>query len=245
VHRHGHAQPGWCLADGGQVGAAGEHREQECRVLTASPDQSVRPTPTGVPTPGVGLMPTSPQAAAGIRTDPSASVPCATATRPAATAAPAPPDEPPAVSERFHGLRVTTTRPSGARPSVVGHRLASDAVVVPTTTAPAARSLSTSGWSASAGEEGSRQAATPATGTVSFTATGTPASGSRPRSSRPARSAASISASERRTVANAPRSPSSAAMRSRATRTASTEEDPARTPAAIMAAVGAAVIPSS
>ncbi len=54
----------------------------------------------------VGLNPNSPQDEAGMRTDPPPSEPCAKGTIPAATAAPAPPDEPPDVWSRFHGLRV-------------------------------------------------------------------------------------------------------------------------------------------
>src|SRR6266446_1384905 len=52
------------------------------------------------------LSPTSPQKEAGIRTDPPASLPCAIATMPEATAAAAPPLDPPAVRSVFQGLRV-------------------------------------------------------------------------------------------------------------------------------------------
>lgn len=41
-----------------------------------------------------------------MRIEPAASVPCAIGTIPAATAAPAPPLEPPALRPRSHGLRV-------------------------------------------------------------------------------------------------------------------------------------------
>src|SRR5687768_12088731 len=56
--------------------------------------------------PRVGLSPTSPHMLAGPRIEPPPSLACATGTMPAATAAAAPPDEPPALRERFQGLRV-------------------------------------------------------------------------------------------------------------------------------------------
>ena len=46
-----------------------------------------------------------PQRAAGMRIEPAPSEPCATGPSPAATAAPAPPDEAPEVRSRFQGLR--------------------------------------------------------------------------------------------------------------------------------------------
>ena len=48
-----------------------------------------------------------PQQAAGRRVEAPASVASESGPRPAATAAAEPPEEPPAVSSRFHGLRVT------------------------------------------------------------------------------------------------------------------------------------------
>jgi hypothetical protein len=50
-------------------------------------------------------MPVTPQNAAGIRTEPAVSVPTATSTSPAATAAPDPPLEPPQTCSVFHGFR--------------------------------------------------------------------------------------------------------------------------------------------
>src|SRR3982751_1493587 len=67
-----------------------------------------RPVPEsggGAP-PGPALRPTSPQQAAGMRMDPAPSEAVAAAHRPAATAAPLPPLEPPGVRSRSHGLRV-------------------------------------------------------------------------------------------------------------------------------------------
>ena len=48
----------------------------------------------------------SPQAAAGIRSEPPVSYPVATGTMRAASAAPEPPEDPPGVRVRSHGLRV-------------------------------------------------------------------------------------------------------------------------------------------
>ena len=55
----------------------------------------------------LGFRPTMPHQAAGMRTEPPMSVPSASGTQPAATAAPEPPEEPPGVPLGFHGLRVT------------------------------------------------------------------------------------------------------------------------------------------
>ena len=55
--------------------------------------------------PRVGLMPNSPQTLDGMRIDPPPSLPCAAGTRPAATAAPAPPLDPPDDRDRSHGVR--------------------------------------------------------------------------------------------------------------------------------------------
>src|SRR5215470_7112946 len=57
--------------------------------------------------PGVGRMPTIPQNAAGTRTEPPKSVPCAIGTMPVATATAEPPEEPAGLSAGFQGLRVT------------------------------------------------------------------------------------------------------------------------------------------
>ena len=67
--------------------------------------------------PRCGLMPTRCVHAAGMRTLPAPSEPIAAATRPAATAAALPPDEPPGVCSRDHGLRVWPN----AGPLVNGH----------------------------------------------------------------------------------------------------------------------------
>lgn len=51
-----------------------------------------------------GLNPTTPQCAAGMRTEPAPSPPCARGPSPAATAAAAPPEEPPGVRVRSQGF---------------------------------------------------------------------------------------------------------------------------------------------
>ena len=91
-------------------------------------------------------MPTRPQQAAGIRIDPIPSLPCAATIMPAATAAAAPPDEPPGVRSRSHGLRVMPKLES-----VAPKTHSSGTVVRPTTTAPARRNRRTISWSNSLG----------------------------------------------------------------------------------------------
>src|SRR4051812_38235225 len=57
--------------------------------------------------PAVGRKPTTLQNAAGFRRDPPISLPSATGTSPQARATAAPPEDPPQVFVRSHGLRVT------------------------------------------------------------------------------------------------------------------------------------------
>src|SRR2546429_7292090 len=64
-----------------------------------------------------GLSPKIPHPAAGLRIEPPPSVPMARGARPAATAAPAPPDEPPGVWPRLHGFRVTPNRRLSVTPT--------------------------------------------------------------------------------------------------------------------------------
>ena len=54
--------------------------------------------------PWVGFKPITPDHEAGIRNEPPASLPVATGTHPAATAAAEPPDEPPGLRVASHGL---------------------------------------------------------------------------------------------------------------------------------------------
>src|SRR5258708_35190065 len=84
-----------------------------------------------------GFNPTRPQQAAGPRIDPVASLPCATATMPEATAAAEPPLEPPGVRLTSQGLRVGPN----ASGSVTGPLASSGRFVFPMKMNPAARSL--------------------------------------------------------------------------------------------------------
>ena len=94
----------------------------------------------------VGLRPKSPQHDAGMRIEPPPSVAWAIGSMPAATAAAAPPLEPPALWSSFHGLRVGPNR----RGSVDGARPISGVLVLPATTSPArlSRAVSSLSWSA-------------------------------------------------------------------------------------------------
>src|SRR5690606_15062968 len=142
-----------------------------------------------------GLMPTTPQNAAGCLTDPPVSEPSATGTRPAATAAADPPDDPPGTRVRSWGLRVGPN----AEFSVDEPMANSSRLVLPTTTAPAARSRRTT--VASNGERyPSRMREPQVVGNstvqrLSLTATGTPASGPGSSPRRIASSTAAAAAS--------------------------------------------------
>ena len=124
-------------------------------------------------------MPATPLSEAGQVIEPSVSVPMARGASPAATAAPEPEDDPPALRSRAQGLPVrppTADHPDVERAErMFAH---SERLVVPRITAPASRSRRTSGASRVAGRptrlvapavEGS-----PATSMLSFTRTGTP-----------------------------------------------------------------------
>jgi len=182
------------------------------------------PSPGKVP--GAGFRPTSPQSAAGSRMEPPPSEAVATLTIPAATAAAEPLLEPPAVRERSHGLR--------AGPN--GHSASSGIVVVPTITAPVARSAAVSGPSATAGCSAlavPSAPGTPSTGWDSLTSTGRPSRGSEepaPRALSAARASADASpARSRRTACSCG---SSWLMRSRTSaRSASAVVPPSRSTA--------------
>ena len=66
--------------------------------------------------PTVGLMPTTPFSDDGQVIDPSVSVPIARGAKPAASAAPAPEEEPPALRSSAHGLPVRP--PTADQPEV-------------------------------------------------------------------------------------------------------------------------------
>ena len=92
-----------------------------------------------------GLMPKTPHHADGMRIEPPPSEPWATEPKPAATAAPAPPDEPPGVRVRSHGLRAV----GYAGVSVVEREPNSGVFVFPTITNPARRMRATTSSSQS------------------------------------------------------------------------------------------------
>jgi IstB-like ATP binding protein len=87
-------------------------------------------------TPLDGLKPTRPQSAAGMRTEPPASVRVAIGTIPAATAAAEPPLEPPGDQSTAHGFRVGPK----TRLSVCPSKANSGTLALPSTMAPAALS---------------------------------------------------------------------------------------------------------
>src|ERR1700726_85253 len=97
--------------------------------------------------PKLGLSPTNPVHAAGIRIEPPPSPPVAIGTMPPATADPDPPLDPPGVPAGPHGLRVTPQAGLAVKHTDPN----SGTAVLPTGTAPAARSRATSTASASAG----------------------------------------------------------------------------------------------
>jgi hypothetical protein len=127
--------------------------------------------------PREGFRPTSPQQAAGIRTEPPPSLPCATGTSPAATAAAAPPEDPPGVRSRSQGLRVGPNM----RASLTGKMPYSGSVVVPTITKPASRRRRVMLWSygatCSAISSQPYVSRSPLTGLLFLIAIGTPAKG--------------------------------------------------------------------
>jgi hypothetical protein len=124
-----------------------------------SSDQPPKPGPCGT-SPKVGLNPATPQSAAGNLIEPPPSVPMLSAPQPEATAAALPPDEPPGVKSRFHGLRVTPQ--SGLSVTVLWQN--SGVVVLPMTMAPAAFSRSTTTASRS-GTKPAKRREPPAVGT--------------------------------------------------------------------------------
>ena len=85
-------------------------RAQSSAVRVIGPVQSTENVRGAVPArltrPNVGLRPTTPHMAAGMRTDPPASPPSAPKAARAATHAPEPPDEPPLMRSVSQGLRV-------------------------------------------------------------------------------------------------------------------------------------------
>src|SRR5690606_4990659 len=91
-----------------------------------------------------GRRPETPLKAAGRRTEPPVSLPSAPAQKPAATAAPEPPLEPPGMRVVFQGLSVCPPTELTLRTPYAN----SCRLVLPTIAAPARRSRSTTGASA-------------------------------------------------------------------------------------------------
>src|SRR5580698_6618140 len=134
--------------------------------------------------PNVGLSPTTPDHAAGMRTEPPASVPICSGPNPAAAAEAAPDDEPPGVCSGFHGLRVMPC--SGQSPG--DFQPYSVVVVLPIGIAPSAFRPTTLGASSATGAGSDsrepRRVGCPARSIRSLIVTGTPSS---MPSGRPAR----------------------------------------------------------
>jgi hypothetical protein len=155
--------------------------------------------------------PGSPQNAHGIRIEPPPSVPSASGTMPAASAAELPPLDPPGVIRGSQGFLVT---PVSAL-SVTPFQPSSGVVVLPGRTAPERRSAATTGASSSHGPAGSiavepRSVGQPLVSSRSLTATGTPSSGpaGSPRPQRASEARASARAAPSSTRQNAFSSPS-------------------------------------
>src|ERR1700761_4714885 len=109
------------------------------------PQPSPRSGPHGLRA-RLGFKPNTPDAEAGIRIEPPPSLACATGRMRAATAAAAPPDEPPDECARFQGLRVGPNR----RDSVVGSNPNSGLALLPNMVTPVSRKrcVSVLVWSA-------------------------------------------------------------------------------------------------
>jgi hypothetical protein len=106
----------------------------------------------------LGLKPTMPQSAAGIRTEPPVSLPIAISAMPSPTVTAAPDDEPPGMRARSHGLPGVPK--CGLAP--IAPSANSVMLVLATITAPAARSRRTTGASAAAGFASSARILEPA-----------------------------------------------------------------------------------
>src|ERR1700722_16755929 len=121
-----------------------------------------------------GFSPTSPLQDAGIRIEPPPSLAWAIGTAPAATNAPEPDDEAPAVWSVFHGLRTGPSRGCSA----AALKPYSDIWVLPSDVIPVARYVHANSLAASAGRGGHasvpRIVGNPATSTLSLMKVGTP-----------------------------------------------------------------------
>src|SRR5690348_11909174 len=108
--------------------------------------------PARLTNPTVGLIPTTPLAADGQMIEPLVSVPIATVTNPAATAAAEPELDPQALRSRTYGLRVSPPRPLQPLVDRVERKFAhSLRLALPRITAPALRSFAATVASRGAG----------------------------------------------------------------------------------------------
>lgn len=169
-----------------------------------------------------------------LRLEPPASVPIASGTRPAATAAAGPPDEPPGVNFGSSGCRVGPYSGEVVTPLQAN----SDVAPMPTTTAPALRSRSIA--IASCGATNSANRREPCvtrqsrTQMLSLTMTGTPASGIVSPARRRSSTAAASASVRAGAVVTTAFSPLAASMRASAALAVSTAlVRPAETSAAI------------
>ena len=155
--------------------------------------------------PAEGLWPNTPQNSAGILIEPAMSEAIPNGELPEPTAAPSPPDEPPAVRRWSYGLLVRPYR----RLFDSIHSVSSEVLVTPSGIAPASISRWTEG--ALVGLRYSRRATRPAdcgmpsTAIVSLTVNGTPSSGgtSAPEAMSASAEAASSSAASKRSATTA------------------------------------------
>ncbi len=196
------------------------------RVITPFVARPSRSTATLVTRPRVGFSPTRPLHDAGMRIEPPPSAAWAMGAIPAATAAPAPLEDPPGVRPGSQGLREIPR----ASLSVNGTVPNSEVVVLPSRTKPASWNRRTTGSDAVAGV---REAPAdpcvvgqPATSTRSLIGSGTPWNGGR-SSVEVVRTTASAAAAADRTSSSARwqntlRSGSRSSMRSRYMSTTST-----------------------
>ena len=148
------------------------------RVIAPMCRSSAPPLPGQLGTrPKLALKPKTPLNDAGMRSDPPPSVPIPIGPSPAATAAEAPPLDPPGVSFVFHGLRVMPN----TRLSVTPFQPNSGVFVRPMRIIPALRSRSTAGQSSAVTFVSisfePNVVREPATYRLSFTCSGTPKSG--------------------------------------------------------------------
>ena len=104
-----------------------------------SRDEAMAMTPKRETVPYVGLTPTVPVTAAGWRMEPPVSVPSAKGASKAPTAAAEPPEDPPGIRPRSHGLAVRRNAECSVEPPIAN----SSRLVLPKIGVPAARRLAT------------------------------------------------------------------------------------------------------